>query len=77
MTMQPGDTVTYWVNYRANGTVGGWQRAYRTGMVVAVRRTTALIKRAIIRPMADHNVHYGYYAKPESVPLARITSVNA
>ena len=46
MELKPGDIISYYVNYRGNGAVGGWQPHYVTGTVLKVNPKTVVVKRS-------------------------------
>jgi hypothetical protein len=70
--MKPGDRVTYWENYRANGKTSGWRKFYYTGLIVKVNRTTVHLKRHISRTMGDGRmIFYGYENTVRVIPIYR------
>lgn len=67
--MKLGDIVHYWVNYRGNGSVGGWQRHYYAGRVLWINRKTIQLQRIVARTA------YGVetVSRVETVPKERIS----
>jgi hypothetical protein len=65
MELKPGDTISYYVNYRANGAVGGWQPHYVTGTVVKVNPKTVVVQRV------------GWTNRQDTVPQDRILPYSA
>lgn len=67
MNIEPGDQITWWVMYRGNGKVGGWQRSERSGTVEKVKRVYVTAFKACLCPAGGHT---------EEVRIDRILTVN-
>jgi hypothetical protein len=66
-----GDTISFWMNYRAFGKVGGWRKYPFEGRVVAVSHKIVTVQR---RAFTTHNgdvVPNGYETQMQYVPRER------